>query len=53
MFCSLSLTDSIPSIKTNTTQISPTATTEQRMIAGSVFGTLNEAWDKFRVENNL
>ncbi|PLB35749.1 UBA/TS-N domain protein [Aspergillus candidus] len=29
------------------------ATTEQRMIAGAVFGTLNEAWDKFKKENNL
>lgn len=36
-----------------TAQIPTTATTEQRMIAGAVFGTLNEAWDKFRVENNL
>jgi hypothetical protein len=40
-------------ILTNVYQISTTATTEQRMIAGSVFGTLNEAWDKFRTENNL
>ncbi|KIW68698.1 hypothetical protein PV04_04622 [Phialophora macrospora] len=29
------------------------ATTEQRMIAGAVFSTLNEAWDKFKKENNL
>jgi hypothetical protein len=29
------------------------ATTEQRMIAGAVFSTLNEAWDKFKQENNL
>ncbi|KAI5289492.1 hypothetical protein KEM54_003772, partial [Ascosphaera aggregata] len=29
------------------------ATTEQRMIAGAVFATLNEAWEKFKVENNL
>lgn len=34
-------------------QIPTNATTEQRMIAGAVFGTLNEAWDKFRIENNL
>ncbi|KAJ5345397.1 hypothetical protein N7452_003401 [Penicillium brevicompactum] len=39
--------------KVHPDKISTTATTEQRMIAGSVFGTLNEAWDKFRVENNL
>ncbi|KAI9757508.1 MAG: hypothetical protein M4579_003421 [Chaenotheca gracillima] len=29
------------------------ATTEQRMISGSVFAILNEAWDKFRQENKL
>ncbi|EHY55133.1 auxilin-like clathrin-binding protein required for normal clathrin function [Exophiala dermatitidis] len=29
------------------------ATTEQRMIAGAVFSTLNEAWDKFKAENGL
>ncbi|KAJ5689388.1 hypothetical protein N7462_003780 [Penicillium macrosclerotiorum] len=39
--------------KVHPDKISPTATTEQRMIAGAVFGTLNEAWDKFRVENNI
>ncbi|KAK4868158.1 hypothetical protein LT330_007356 [Penicillium expansum] len=39
--------------KVHPDKISTTATTEQRMIAGSVFGTLNEAWDKFRAENNL
>ncbi|KAJ5104734.1 hypothetical protein NUU61_002081 [Penicillium alfredii] len=39
--------------KVHPDKIPTTATTEQRMIAGAVFGTLNEAWDKFRVENNL
>ncbi|KAJ5280216.1 hypothetical protein N7478_005588 [Penicillium angulare] len=39
--------------KVHPDKISTTATTEQRMIAGAVFGTLNEAWDKFRVENNI
>ncbi|KAI2793837.1 hypothetical protein POX_a00424 [Penicillium oxalicum] len=39
--------------KVHPDKISTTATTEQRMIAGAVFGTLNEAWDKFRAENNL
>ncbi|KAJ6110317.1 Ubiquitin-associated/translation elongation factor EF1B N-terminal eukaryote [Penicillium sp. IBT 16267x] len=39
--------------KVHPDKISTTATTEQRMIAGAVFGALNEAWDKFRVENNL
>ncbi|KAJ5775526.1 uncharacterized protein N7511_000537 [Penicillium nucicola] len=39
--------------KVHPDKISTTATTEQRMIAGAVFGTLNEAWDKFRIENNL
>jgi hypothetical protein len=34
-------------------QIPTDATTEQRMIAGAVFSTLNEAWDKFKTENNL
>ena len=34
-------------------QIPADATTEQRMIAGAVFSTLNEAWDKFKVENGL
>ncbi|KAI5292139.1 hypothetical protein KEM52_006586 [Ascosphaera acerosa] len=29
------------------------ATTEQRMIAGAVFATLNEAWDKFKAENGM
>ncbi|PGH16334.1 hypothetical protein AJ79_01876 [Helicocarpus griseus UAMH5409] len=29
------------------------ATTEQKMIAGAVFSALNEAWDKFKRENNL
>jgi hypothetical protein len=36
-----------------TSQIPTDATTEQRMIAGAVFGVLNEAWDKFKAENNL
>ncbi|KAJ5709045.1 hypothetical protein N7493_010379 [Penicillium malachiteum] len=39
--------------KVHPDKIPTTATTEQRMIAGAVFGALNEAWDKFRVENNL
>ncbi|KAI9764887.1 MAG: hypothetical protein M1835_007488 [Candelina submexicana] len=30
-----------------------TATTEQKMISGAVFSTLNEAWDKFKKENGL
>jgi tetratricopeptide (TPR) repeat protein len=34
-------------------QISQDATTEVRMIAGTVFSTLNEAWDKFKAENNM
>ena len=36
-----------------TAQIPVTATTEQRMIAGSVFSALNEAWDKFKDANGL
>lgn len=39
--------------KVHPDKIPITATTEQRMISSAVFGTLNEAWDKFRVENNL
>ncbi|KAJ5741352.1 hypothetical protein N7533_010761 [Penicillium manginii] len=39
--------------KVHPDKISTTATTEQRMISSAVFGILNEAWDKFRVENNL
>jgi hypothetical protein len=34
-------------------QIPQTATTEQKMISGSVFSTLNEAWDKFKKDNGL
>lgn len=34
-------------------QLPQTATTEQKMIAGAVFSTLNEAWDKFKTENGL
>ncbi|CAF9943008.1 MAG: hypothetical protein ALECFALPRED_010426 [Alectoria fallacina] len=30
-----------------------TATTEQKMISAAVFATLNEAWEKFKQENNL
>ncbi|THD00406.1 hypothetical protein EYZ11_000133 [Aspergillus tanneri] len=39
--------------KVHPDKISTGATTEQRMIAGAVFGALNEAWDKFKQENNL
>ncbi|KAG2414528.1 hypothetical protein HFD88_003719 [Aspergillus terreus] len=39
--------------KVHPDKIPTTATTEQRMIAGAVFGALNEAWDKFKKENNL
>ncbi|KKK23851.1 hypothetical protein AOCH_004520 [Aspergillus ochraceoroseus] len=39
--------------KVHPDKIPTDATTEQRMIAGSVFGVLNEAWDKFKAENNL
>lgn len=34
-------------------QLSQSATTEQKMISGSVFSTLNEAWDKFKKDNGL
>ncbi|KAJ5182881.1 hypothetical protein N7492_000497 [Penicillium capsulatum] len=39
--------------KVHPDKIPTNATTEQRMISAAVFGTLNEAWDKFRVENNF
>ncbi|QDS68910.1 hypothetical protein FKW77_008077 [Venturia effusa] len=39
--------------KVHPDKISPNATTEQRMISASVFSTLNEAWDKFKKDNNL
>ncbi|GAB7346989.1 hypothetical protein MBLNU459_g3142t2 [Dothideomycetes sp. NU459] len=39
--------------KVHPDKISQTATTEQRMISGSVFSTLNEAWDKFKKDNGL
>lgn len=34
-------------------QIPQDASTEQRMISAAVFSTLNEAWDKFKKDNNL
>ncbi|KAL8371567.1 hypothetical protein RB595_001385 [Gaeumannomyces hyphopodioides] len=34
-------------------KITQDASTEVRMIAGTVFSTLNESWDKFKAENNL
>jgi hypothetical protein len=34
-------------------QLPQDASTEIRMIAGTVFATLNEAWDKFKAENGL
>lgn len=45
VYCLLTVDDS--------RQIAQDATTEVRMIAGTVFSTLNEAWDKFKAENNL
>ncbi|KAF9894864.1 hypothetical protein FE257_004485 [Aspergillus nanangensis] len=39
--------------KVHPDKIPTSATTEHRMIAGAVFGALNEAWDKFKKENNL
>ncbi|TLD09075.1 uncharacterized protein PgNI_06831 [Pyricularia grisea] len=34
-------------------KIAQDASTEVRMIAGTVFATLNESWDKFKAENGL
>ncbi|EFR01292.1 UBA domain-containing protein 7 [Nannizzia gypsea CBS 118893] len=39
--------------KVHPDKIPVNATTEQKMISGAVFSTLNEAWDKFKRENNL
>lgn len=39
--------------KVHPDKIPQSATTEQKMISASVFATLNEAWDKFKADNNL
>ncbi|KAF1822847.1 uncharacterized protein K489DRAFT_388736 [Dissoconium aciculare CBS 342.82] len=39
--------------KVHPDKIPQDATTEQRMISGAVFSALNEAWDKFKTDNNL
>ncbi|KAI4843376.1 hypothetical protein E4T44_06770 [Aureobasidium sp. EXF-8845] len=39
--------------KVHPDKISQSATTEQKMISGSVFSILNEAWDKFKKDNGL
>ncbi|PGH09419.1 hypothetical protein AJ80_07694 [Polytolypa hystricis UAMH7299] len=39
--------------KVHPDKISVNETTEHKMIAGAVFSTLNEAWDKFKAENGL
>jgi len=39
--------------KVHPDKIPQTATTEQKMISAAVFATLNEAWDKFKSDNNL
>ncbi|KAF2725216.1 hypothetical protein K431DRAFT_300125 [Polychaeton citri CBS 116435] len=39
--------------KVHPDKIPQNATTEQRMISAAVFATLNEAWDKFKKDNNL
>ncbi|RAR04051.1 uba ts-n domain-containing protein [Stemphylium lycopersici] len=39
--------------KVHPDKISQDATTEQKMISAAVFATLNEAWDKFKADNNL
>ncbi|OIW29995.1 hypothetical protein CONLIGDRAFT_632100 [Coniochaeta ligniaria NRRL 30616] len=39
--------------KTHPDKLPQDASTEVRMIAGTVFSTLNEAWDKFKAENGL
>ncbi|KAF3770735.1 hypothetical protein M406DRAFT_272002 [Cryphonectria parasitica EP155] len=39
--------------KTHPDKLPQDANTEVRMIAGTVFSTLNESWDKFKAENGL
>jgi hypothetical protein len=39
--------------KVHPDKIPQTATTEQKMISAAVFATLNEAWDKFKADNNM
>ncbi|KAF2403098.1 hypothetical protein EJ06DRAFT_528057 [Trichodelitschia bisporula] len=39
--------------KVHPDKIAQNATTEQKMISAAVFSTLNEAWDKFKKDNNL
>ncbi|KAH7396172.1 UBA/TS-N domain-containing protein [Pyrenochaeta sp. MPI-SDFR-AT-0127] len=39
--------------KVHPDKISQSATTEHKMISAAVFATLNEAWDKFKTDNNL
>ncbi|KAK0626388.1 hypothetical protein B0T14DRAFT_448406 [Immersiella caudata] len=39
--------------KTHPDKLPQDASTEVRMIAGNVFSTLNEAWDRFKAENGL
>lgn len=34
-------------------QLAQNASVEARMIAATVFSTLNESWDKFKTENGL
>ncbi|KAK9460807.1 uncharacterized protein V1516DRAFT_442046 [Lipomyces oligophaga] len=39
--------------KTHPDKVAPDATTEQKMIAQSVFVALNHAWDVFKLQNNI
>ncbi|PSR81225.1 hypothetical protein BD289DRAFT_439464 [Coniella lustricola] len=39
--------------KTHPDKLPQDASTEVRMIAGTVFSTINESWDKFKAENGL
>ncbi|PHH86012.1 hypothetical protein CDD83_10879 [Cordyceps sp. RAO-2017] len=39
--------------KTHPDKLPQDASTEVRLIAGLVFSTLNESWDKFKAENGL
>jgi hypothetical protein len=39
--------------KTHPDKLPQDASTEVRLIAGLVFSTLNESWDKFKADNGL
>lgn len=45
--------DNLLTIPSSFLQLAQDASVEARMIAATVFSTLNESWDKFKTENGL